>query len=329
MKKLIIYCLMWIPWTVFAQTSPILNYQGVLLDSDGQPVVDDTYSAVFELYATENAVSPLWNDTGVYITTVNGAFSIRLGAGATPIPTTVNFSNTLWLGIQISGSSFSSRVGIDPDPSSITVKNQVAENLQSLENRTNTNLQSKIDSLASIVTTLTNALQQSLDNRGSAVPVGTIQAFGGDTLSIPNGWLLCDGDQVSRSQYATLFEVIDEFWGEGDNVSTFHLPDLRGYFLRGVSTDTGRDPDKAERYAKYGGNAGEAVGSYQNDIFTSHSHRTARFGVSAQGSQVGSYVAPDYQNTDFGGPINTTIEPTGGSETRPINAYVYYIIKAF
>ena len=60
----------------------------------------------------------------------------------------------------------------------------------------------------------------------SSAPAGTICMFGGS--STPSGWLLCDGQAYSRTVYADLFAAIDETWGEGDQSTTFNVPDLRG-----------------------------------------------------------------------------------------------------
>jgi len=44
---------------------------------------------------------------------------------------------------------------------------------------------------------------------------------------MPPGYLVCDGSEVSRTQYATLFSIIGTYYGEGDHYSTFHLPNLQ------------------------------------------------------------------------------------------------------
>ena len=62
-------------------------------------------------------------------------------------------------------------------------------------------------------------------------PTGTILAFAGNT--IPNGYLLCDGSEISRIIYSNLFAVIGELYGSGDGSTTFNLPDLIGRFLEG------------------------------------------------------------------------------------------------
>jgi microcystin-dependent protein len=56
------------------------------------------------------------------------------------------------------------------------------------------------------------------------------------TSVAPAGWLLCNGQAVSRTTYAALFAVIGTTWGVGDNSTTFNLPDVRDKFLVGAGT---------------------------------------------------------------------------------------------
>ena len=69
-------------------------------------------------------------------------------------------------------------------------------------------------------------------------PVGTIQAYGGASSAIPQGWLYCNGAAVSRTTYAELFAVIGTSFGTGDGSTTFNIPDLRGEFLRGAGNNS-------------------------------------------------------------------------------------------
>jgi microcystin-dependent protein len=46
--------------------------------------------------------------------------------------------------------------------------------------------------------------------------------------SLPTGFLLCDGSNVSRTTYADLFAAIGTTYGAGDGSSTFGLPSLDG-----------------------------------------------------------------------------------------------------
>lgn len=72
---------------------------------------------------------------------------------------------------------------------------------------------------------------------GDTLPIGGMIAFASDT--IPNGWLLCDGRAVSRTEYAELFNAIGTKHGSGDGSTTFNLPNPKGRTLVGKdSTDT-------------------------------------------------------------------------------------------
>ena len=56
------------------------------------------------------------------------------------------------------------------------------------------------------------------------VPPGTI--LSNKTGYMPTGYLVCDGSEVSRTTYAALFQVIGTYYGDGDESTTFHLPNL-------------------------------------------------------------------------------------------------------
>lgn len=67
--------------------------------------------------------------------------------------------------------------------------------------------------------------------------VGEVTAF--TTDSDPTGYLLCDGREVSRTEYAELFAKIGTKYGTGDGETTFNLPRLTdGRFIEG-STEAG------------------------------------------------------------------------------------------
>lgn len=55
-------------------------------------------------------------------------------------------------------------------------------------------------------------------------PTGTILI--NNTGLTPSGYLPCDGSTVSRTTYVALFDVIGTYYGDGDNTTTFHLPQL-------------------------------------------------------------------------------------------------------
>jgi rhizosphere induced protein len=168
-------------------------------------------------------------------------------------------------------------------------------------------------------------------------PIGSVMAWAGPMNSIPNNYMVCDGRELDRPQFQALFNAVGTTWG-GTAVNKFKIPDLRGLFLRGVDGGTGRDPDSTSR-TPAGTSPVTEVGSVQQDALQSHKHE-----VSVQRDKMsGSNGTKDVErgdekfNSDPGlGSIGVTIgnplESTGGavrqsSETRPKNAYVYWIIR--
>lgn len=64
-------------------------------------------------------------------------------------------------------------------------------------------------------------------------PVGTVEMQAGGT--IPAGWLVCNGAEVSRTTYAALYAYLGDAWGDGDGSTTFNLPDFQGRMPIGVA----------------------------------------------------------------------------------------------
>jgi microcystin-dependent protein len=95
------------------------------------------------------------------------------------------------------------------------------------------------DVTASSTTTFTN---KTIDYNNNTItnlpttdptPTGTLTQYLGTTA--PTGWLLCNGNAVSRSTYSALFAVISTRYGVGDGSTTFNLPDFRDKFARGAA----------------------------------------------------------------------------------------------
>lgn len=84
---------------------------------------------------------------------------------------------------------------------------------------------------------------------GSTLPAGSMQMFAGaitqsasagvvTTTAPSGGWLLCNGDIISRTTYSALFTAIGTTFGAGDGSTTFALPDMRGRVPSAVGTGT-------------------------------------------------------------------------------------------
>ena len=73
-------------------------------------------------------------------------------------------------------------------------------------------------------------------------PAGTVDYFANSTS--PVGYLECNGQAVSRTQYPELFTAVGILYGPGDGTTTFNVPDLRGEFIRGADNGKGIDPGR-------------------------------------------------------------------------------------
>lgn len=166
-------------------------------------------------------------------------------------------------------------------------------------------------------------------NPGST-PVGTVLMYAGSTSgsSIFNlyaaGWIICDGSTYPFTQFPDLYKVIGRTYG--GNEEAFAVPSYQGLFLRGVDAKADRDKEADKRTAPrpdlpVSGNAGVSVGSLQMDDFASHTHIYSYYNKYRDTS----HTLP---NKSLSGSQQNTFNASGGNETRPVNQYVNFIIKA-
>ena len=159
-------------------------------------------------------------------------------------------------------------------------------------------------------------------------PLGTINAIGGSTA--PDGWLLCQGQAVSRTDYSDLFAVIGTSFGSGDGSTTFNVPDLRGEFLRGAGTNS---------HTKQG--SGGSVGQHQDatGIPNVYVNNNTKIGMYPANNSTTDYNLQSinhdsviYQCVEYIETTNTVTGAYTGSPAtytaRPTNTSVNFIIKA-
>ncbi len=151
------------------------------------------------------------------------------------------------------------------------------------------------------------------------VPTGAIAMWLEETP--PTGWLECDGASVLRASYPDLWNLWGTKYGSVDGTH-FTIRDLRGYFLRGWDHGRGADPDAATRTDRGDGVTGDHVGTGQPGGIVSHTHPIANRISASQPNQDGFVVGINI-------PSGATLAAgaTGGSETRPINIDVMFIVK--
>lgn len=92
----------------------------------------------------------------------------------------------------------------------------------------------------------------------SQASVGDIKIW--PSLTIPDGWMICNGALLNRADYPELFQLITTTFNTGGETSLqFRLPQLCGEFIRGL--DNGRGVD-----------SGRTLGSWQESQNLSHDH---------------------------------------------------------
>ena len=309
MKKVLLLVLFVAALTANAQNSGLgFNYQAVVRNADGVLLANSDVNLRISLYPGQMATAPTWVETHKVHTDYSGCFGITVGKGTRDANSVaanykdINFASVFyWMKIEILEGSNYREVSFAQLPSS--PYSEVAHNA-----------------------TLT-------------FPAGIVIPFAGPAENIPNGWMLCDGSAISRSDYATLYAAIGVCWGTGDGATTFNLPDLRGMFLRGVSGESGNDPDADSRVllTDNGGNTGNNVGSYQGDairnitgsfytnsVWPSQNQGFVSFdivgpGGGQDGSGYDSRAATFYFDASRVVPV--------GNDNRPKNVYVTYMIK--
>jgi microcystin-dependent protein len=138
--------------------------------------------------------------------------------------------------------------------------------------------------------------------RSDILPVGVPLPW--LTGTPPNGFILMDGSNVSRTTYASLFALWGTTFGAGDGSTTFGLPDWRGRTIIGAGTGSGLTARTLNT------TGGEENHTLQVSEMPSHSHSYDNTGTAGGGSntitegptKVGTGIA--IQNTGGGGSHN-------------------------
>ena len=168
-------------------------------------------------------------------------------------------------------------------------------------------------------TTINGDTTINVDNTFNMMPTATI--IQNVSATVPSGFLLCNGQAVSRTvTYARLFAAIGTTFGVGNGSTTFNVPNFLGAFLRGSGTQT------------VGGvaYAGAAVGTAQQDAVLNplYASNEGYFNTTSGGATrecvSRSRITADPVDTNTG--ILPRFDRTA-TENRPFNFTVYYYIR--
>lgn len=161
----------------------------------------------------------------------------------------------------------------------------------------NKRVQSMMDKLTERMNDMEKMLQDKLDDSIVAtIPAGMIQAWPNSLDTIPEGWLVCQGQAVSRTEYPKLFAAIGTMYGPGDDLNTFNLPDLMNRIPVGYGGST----------VDFGKSGGEVTHLLSVNEMPSHTHNLRLGGGSVIGPAT-SGITDSYYH------YNNMIDPTGGS----------------
>ena len=134
------------------------------------------------------------------------------------------------------------------------------------------------------------------------IPYGTI--IQSAAVNIPNGWLLCNGDLLSRLIYANLFSAVGYTYGGSD--LSFNIPDLRGRSVIGAGTGSALttrnlgDLGGAETFAK---NIGGKI--LKSIMGITESFNLSSFGNNSK-SLGGKIFIPKNDNVKIKSPVSGT-----------------------
>ena len=151
-----------------------------------------------------------------------------------------------------------------------------------------------------------------------AIPTGMLLPFAGTV--VPEGFLLCNGANVSRTDYANLFAAIGTKWGEGDGSTTFTLPNFNDRFIEGTT-----DTEKVGQYLEAGA---PNITGYIPVAFKGGSATTGAFNEEIDTGNRSANVGggSGYYNITFNAQSESNFYD--GETIQPYSAYSLMIIRA-
>lgn len=149
---------------------------------------------------------------------------------------------------------------------------------------------------------------------GDTLPIGIIMEYPGS--NIPSGWLLCDGQAVSRTLYSELFNLLGTTYGSGDGSTTFNIPNLKG------KVAVGKDENDTD-FDTLGETGGEKTHTLSESEMPAHSHTP----TSGNFCTTGNGTANNLVNSGSSYAQTSATANTGGGQ--PHNNLQPYIVQNF
>lgn len=131
--------------------------------------------------------------------------------------------------------------------------------------------------------------------QGLGIPLGVVVDFWGST--IPNDFMLCAGQEVSRTEYAALFAIIGTNAGAGNGTTTFNLPDYRGRVGAGLDNMGGAAANRLTGMpaATFGGVGGASTVTLTMGQIPGHTHTGTTNTTGAHTHSINLYTSTQEQ----------------------------------
>lgn len=72
-----------------------------------------------------------------------------------------------------------------------------------------------------------------VDYVGPKSSVGVVSYYAGTIENVPDGWLVCDGSEYSKTTYSALYNKIRDIYGKASNEANFKVPNLIDIYIKG------------------------------------------------------------------------------------------------
>lgn len=304
----------------FAASPALINYQGRLVDSAGNPVTTTT-SANLKLFLQEADGGSVWEQTIANVEVANGLYAFEFGDAALAGVLT---NESCWLELTLNGETFSPR-----------------------------------QRLVSVPYALRADVADSAESAGSSVPGGLVVMWAGALDAIPDGWSLCDGsngtpDLRGKFIYGASDTVAPGATG-GANTYALAEAQLPAHGHTGSSTTAGAHTHPSSTLASAGAHGHTASlntvghnhsvpqkrynGTYPQNAVTAYgSGSTSTRATSSNGSHGHSFTKPASGAHSHTVTVNAapdhahalTIDATGNGaviDNRPETVLLAYIMK--
>lgn len=254
----------------YAAPPSVMHYQGRVLDSLGNPA-NETATVLVRLFTVETDGTAAWEQNLDDVAISNGLYSIEFGDAGLP---SVLTNTAVWLEVTVNGETLAPR------------------------NR-----------LVSVPYALRAAVAEELEGALPGLPSGAIAMWSGSVATVPEGWVLCDGENGA--------------------------PDLRDRFVMGVAA--GQDPGAtgggnsltltigqmpAHTHTATAASAGSHTHTGSGASAGNHTHNGT---TGSGGSHNHTVLGDNSTGSQLNGPIGSAAGGTSGSFNSPSQNHTHTV----